>query len=87
MKQFEVWYGDPDKDHGSATLEGGDVMPIGNGTVLIGMGERSSHQAIGQVARTLFAKGAADKVVVAGLGHIGARPCTWTPCSASATAT
>ena len=43
-------------------------MPIGNGTVLIGMGERSSHQAIGQVARTLFAKGAADKVIVAGLG-------------------
>ncbi len=67
-EEFEVWYGDPDQDHGSATLEGGDVMPIGNGTVLIGMGERSSHQAIGQVARTLFAKGAADKVIVAGLG-------------------
>ncbi len=67
-EEFEIWYGDPDQDHGSATLEGGDVMPIGNGTVLIGMGERSSHQAIGQVARTLFAKGAADKVIVAGLG-------------------
>lgn len=64
---FEVWYGDPDKDHGKATLEGGDVMPIGNGVVLIGMGERSSRQAIGQLAQSLFAKGAADKVVVAGL--------------------
>ena len=67
-EEFEIWYGDPDQDHGSATLEGGDVMPIGNGTVLIGMGERSSHQAIGQVAKALFDKGAADKVVVAGLG-------------------
>lgn len=66
---FEIWYGDPDQDHGSATLEGGDVMPIGNGTVLIGMGERSSHQAIGQLARTLFAKGAAERVIVAGLGR------------------
>ncbi|WP_037005768.1 arginine deiminase family protein, partial [Pseudomonas nitroreducens] len=61
------WYGDPDKDHGMSTLEGGDVMPIGNGVVLIGMGERSSRQAIGQVAQALFAKGAAEKVIVAGL--------------------
>ncbi|EMF0867712.1 arginine deiminase, partial [Pseudomonas aeruginosa] len=64
---FEVWYGDPDKDHGMSTLEGGDVMPIGNGVVLIGMGERSSRQAIGQVAQALFAKGAAEKVIIAGL--------------------
>ncbi len=67
-EKYEIWYGDPDLDHGAATLEGGDVMPIGNGTVLIGMGARSSHQAIGQVAKALFAKGAAEKVVVAGLG-------------------
>ncbi|CAM4048910.1 arginine deiminase [Pseudomonas wadenswilerensis] len=64
---FEVWYGDPDHDHGKATLEGGDVMPIGNGVVLIGMGERTSRQAIGQLAQSLFAKGAVEKVVVAGL--------------------
>ena len=65
--EFEVWYGDPDLDHGMATLEGGDVMPIGNGVVLVGMGERSSRQAIGQLAQNLFAKGAAEKVIVAGL--------------------
>ncbi|MFK0086655.1 arginine deiminase [Pseudomonas sp. NPDC090755] len=65
--EFEVWYGDPDKDHGKATLEGGDVMPIGNGVVLIGMGERTSRQAIAQLAQSLFAKGAVEKVVVAGL--------------------
>lgn len=65
--EFETWYGDPDKDHGQATLEGGDVMPIGNGVVLVGMGERTSRQAIGQLAQSLFSKGAAEKVVVAGL--------------------
>lgn len=64
---FEIWYGNPDLDHGSATLEGGDVMPIGNGVVLVGMGERTSRQAIGQLAQALFAKGAAERVIVAGL--------------------
>ncbi|PSS56327.1 arginine deiminase [Pseudomonas sp. BBP2017] len=65
--EFEIWYGDPDKDHGCSTLEGGDVMPIGNGVVLIGMGERTSRQAIGQLAQNLFAKGAAERVIVAGM--------------------
>ncbi|TBU83416.1 arginine deiminase [Pseudomonas daroniae] len=64
---FKVWYGDPDVDHGSATLEGGDVMPIGNGVVLIGMGERSSRQAIGQLAQNLFRQQAVERVIVAGL--------------------
>ncbi|UVJ44938.1 arginine deiminase [Pseudomonas sp. LS1212] len=64
---FQVWYGDPDKDHGAATLEGGDVMPIGNGVVLIGMGERTSHQAIGQLAQNLFRHKAVERVIVAGL--------------------
>ena len=65
--EFDIWWGNPDEDHGAATLEGGDVMPVGNGVVLIGMGERSSRQAIGQVAQALFAKGAAERVIVAGL--------------------
>jgi arginine deiminase len=62
-EQFEVWFGDPDVDHAAATMEGGDVMPIGNGVVLIGMGERTTYQAVFQVAEALFAKGAAERVV------------------------
>jgi len=62
-----VWWGDPEKDWGLATLEGGDVMPVGNGVVLIGMSERSSRQAISQVAAALFTAGAATQVIVAGL--------------------
>jgi arginine deiminase len=38
-------------------------MPIGNGVVLIGMGERTSIQAVGQIARSLFDKGAAERIV------------------------
>jgi len=62
---FKIWWGDPDVDHGSATLEGGDVMPIGNGVVLIGMGERTTYQAVGQVAVELFKHGAAQRVIAA----------------------
>jgi arginine deiminase len=50
-------------DFGLASLEGGDVMPIGNGTVLIGMSERSQARMIEQVAKALFAAGAAERVI------------------------
>jgi arginine deiminase len=61
------WWGDPTSDWGMATLEGGDVMPIGNGTVLVGMSERTSRQAISQLAGALFAAAAAERVIVAAL--------------------
>jgi arginine deiminase len=65
--KFETWYGDPDVDHGFSTLEGGDVMPVGKGVLLVGMGERTSRQAIGELAQSLFAKGAVERIIVAGL--------------------
>lgn len=61
----KVWWGDPDKDHGVASLEGGDVMPLGQGVVLIGMGERTSPQGVSQLARSLFAAGGATHVLAA----------------------
>ncbi|MGZ5404051.1 MAG: arginine deiminase [Nocardioides sp.] len=67
-----VWWGDPDKDWGQATFEGGDIMPVGNGVVLMGMSERTSRQAITQVAAALFAQGGAEKVVVAGMPKLRA---------------
>ncbi|MBT2772891.1 arginine deiminase [Halomonas sp. ISL-60] len=61
--KVNVHWGDPLKDHGLASLEGGDLMPVGNGVVLVGMGERSSPQAIGQLAKSLFESGTAERVV------------------------
>jgi arginine deiminase len=58
-----VWHGDADQDWGRATVEGGDVMPIGNGAVLIGMGERTSPQAVTMIARELFKAGSARVVM------------------------
>lgn len=60
---FQVWWGDPDVDFRQARAEGGDIMPIGNKTVLIGMGERTTAPAIGQIARALFRHGAAERVI------------------------
>src|SRR5262245_62597570 len=38
-------------------------MPIGNGVVLIGLGERTTYQAVGQVALELFRNNAATRVI------------------------
>jgi arginine deiminase len=60
---FTIWWGDCDQSFGAATVEGGDVMPIGKGVVLIGMGERTSRQAVFQVAATLFKHNASTRVI------------------------
>jgi arginine deiminase len=70
--KVDVWWGDPTQDWGMATLEGGDVMPIGNKTVLIGMSERTSRQGISQLAAALFAKGAAERVIIAAMPKLRA---------------
>jgi arginine deiminase len=70
--QFSYWYppmGEDGRfqaaDFGRSTMEGGDVQPIGNGAVLIGMSERTQGRMIEQVARALFAQGSADRVIAA----------------------
>ena len=70
--KVNVWWGDPTKEWGMATLEGGDVMPIGNKTVLVGMSERSSRQGISQMAAALFEQGAAERVIVAAMPKLRA---------------
>jgi arginine deiminase len=62
-----VWWGDPEEDWAQATFEGGDVLVPGGGVVLIGMSERTSRQAITQVAKALFDAEAATQVIVAGM--------------------
>ena len=67
---FEFWYpplGEDDRfrieDFGLASLEGGDVEIIGRGTVAIGMSERTTGRMIEEIAKALFAKGAAERVI------------------------
>jgi arginine deiminase len=67
-----VWWGGPEREWSEATFEGGDIMPVGNGIVLMGMSERTSRQAITQVAAALFEQGAAERVIVAGMPKLRA---------------
>jgi len=64
---FPIWLGGADQDWGRCHVEGGDVQPIGNGTVMIGMGERTTPQAVLIIARELFRKGSATQVLAVGL--------------------
>jgi arginine deiminase len=57
------YYGDDDEPHGAATVEGGDVLVVGNGTVLVGMGERTTPQGVENVAHAWFAGGQVNQVV------------------------
>ncbi|WP_320777372.1 arginine deiminase [Streptomyces sp. CRN 30] len=70
FKGSTVWWGDPELAWGQATFEGGDIMPVGGGVVLMGMSERTSRQAITQVAAALFRQGAAEHVIVAGMPRL-----------------
>ena len=47
-------------------------MPIGKGNVLIGMSERTSRQAISQLAAALFKQKAAERVIVAAMPKLRA---------------
>jgi arginine deiminase len=62
-EQFPIWLGGADEDWGRAHVEGGDVQPIGNGAVMIGMGERTTPQAVLWIARSLFRAGSAQQVL------------------------
>jgi len=62
-EEFPVWLGGVDEDWGRCHVEGGDVQPIGNGSVMIGMGERTTPQAVVWIARSLFKAEAAKQVL------------------------
>lgn len=60
---FGFYYGDDDRDHRPATLEGGDLLVLAPGVVLIGMGERTTSTAVELLARRMFGAGNARVVV------------------------
>jgi arginine deiminase len=65
FKGTDISFVSPDEAGPSISLEGGDVMPIGGGVVLMGMGERTTPQAVGSLARSVFAAGQATRVIAA----------------------
>ncbi|WP_173019582.1 arginine deiminase [Streptomyces alkaliphilus] len=60
-ESFRVW--SQGQDVYPSTIEGGDVLVLGHGAVLIGMSERTTPQAVELLARGLFAAGSARRIV------------------------
>jgi arginine deiminase len=58
---FEVWLHGSDAE--PATIEGGDILVLGGGAVLVGMSERTQPQAVEMLAHRLFSASAADRLV------------------------
>ncbi|WP_107768534.1 arginine deiminase [Nocardioides terrigena] len=58
---FRVWA--EGSVNGAATTEGGDILVLGRGAVLVGMSERTTPQGVERLARRLFAAGSARRIV------------------------
>jgi arginine deiminase len=67
LRSDDVVYGGVDEDWSSGTIEGGDVLVIGRGAVMIGMGERSTPQAVEALAHRLFERGEVETVIAVAL--------------------
>src|SRR5436190_13385160 len=60
---FPIWNGGFDHNWGTASLEAGDIMPVADGVVLVGQGERTTARAVSILAQNLFEAGAARLVL------------------------
>jgi arginine deiminase len=58
---FNVWA--EGSANGMATTEGGDILVLGRGAVLVGMSERTTPQGVERLARRLFRAGSANRIV------------------------
>lgn len=63
--EFNIW--SEGSVNGPATAEGGDMLVLGRGAVLIGMSERTTPQGVERLAKRLFAGGKTTKIVALSL--------------------
>ncbi len=66
-QDFIKYFGDEDLHYDNANIEGGDVLVIGNGAVLVGMSERTTPQGVENLAAGLFSSGQATQVIAVNL--------------------
>ena len=64
-QDFHVW--SEGQVNGRATAEGGDMLVLGRGAVLIGMSERTTSQGVERLAQKLFAGGRVTRILALSL--------------------
>ena len=62
-QDFIKYFGDEDLHYDNANIEGGDVLVIGKGAVLVGMSERTTPQGVENLAASLFKHQQAKEVI------------------------
>ena len=62
-QDFIKYFGDEDLHYDNANIEGGDVLVIGKGAVLIGISERTKPQGVENLAASLFKSEQATEVI------------------------
>ena len=60
---LHFFYGNDDLRHEPATVGGGDILVIGNGTVMVGIGERTTPQGVEMLTRAFFSSGLVSRVI------------------------
>ncbi|HUG87017.1 MAG TPA: arginine deiminase [Euzebya sp.] len=58
-----VWYGEEDRDHFPATIEGGDILVLSARAIAVGVSERTSPIAVENLAARLFEADEVDHVL------------------------
>jgi len=73
---IRTWYSCLDEEDATspaasikASMEGGDIMPIGRDTLLVGMGERTGAPMVEELARVLLSSGMVERIIVAQMSH------------------
>lgn len=69
---FHIWLDGEAQGPLASTIEGGDILVVGNGTVLVGLSERTDGHAVDLLARRLFEKNAAQRVIAVRLPRVRA---------------
>lgn len=68
----EVWFGGAATDHLLATVEGGDVLVVGERGLAVGMSERTTASGIEALAVALFDADVVDRILVVDLPKVRA---------------
>lgn len=66
-QDFITYFGEQEQNYDRSTIEGGDVLVLGKGAVLVGMSERTTPQGVEHLAASLFKHNQATQVIALNL--------------------
>ena len=68
----KIWFGDDDDARIPSTVEGGDLLVVGDNGIAVGMSERTTPQGVENLAKRLFAAGVVERILAVDLPKVRA---------------